>query len=248
VNFEATADELYGLHPTQFTQARDAFVAAARKEGDRTTADALKLLRRPSMGAWLSNRLVRDHPHDVDHLLTLAAELREAQGRLDGKTMRRLSREGRDAVETLVRDASRLAAAGQAVSETALVELQATLDAALGDPAAAETLRGGRLTGALRYSGLGLAEAASALGLGGPEGADPLSTRAAADREMKKARGDLERVRAQLRDAEKAVAAAEATLAERKEVAQRAARRVRDAEKALRNSEKKAVPRAGRRT
>ena len=64
---------------------------------------------------------------------------------------------------------------------------------------------------------------------------------------MKKTRDDLDRVRAQLKDAETAVAAAEATLTERKEVAERAARRVRDAEKALRSAEKRAAPRAGRR-
>jgi hypothetical protein len=248
VNFEATADELYGLHPTQFTQARDAFVAGARKEGDRATAEALKQLRRPSMGAWLANRIVRDRPHDVDHLLTLAAELREAQSRLDAETMRRLSREGRDAVEGFVRYARIDTPAGQGVSEAALEDLEATLDAALGDPAAAETLRGGRLTSALHYSGLGLAGGASAPIRGGPPGADSLSARAATDRGMKKARDDLERVRTQLRDAQTAVAAAEVTLAERKDNAERAARRVRDAEKALRISEKRAAARAGRRS
>jgi hypothetical protein len=248
MNLEATADELYGLHPTQFTRARDAFVAAARKEGDRATADALKLLRRPSLGAWLANRIVRDRPRDLDHLLTVAAELREAQERLDGETMRRLSREGRDVVEVLVRDAPIVVPAGQGVSQAAVEDLEATLDAALGDPDAAETLRRGRLTSALRYSGLGLDGAASAPGGGDTAGTVSPSKRASTDREMKKARDDLERVRAQLQDAETAVAAAEATLAERKHVARRAARRVRDAEKTLQNSERKAASRAGRRS
>lgn len=246
VQFEAATDELYGLDPTKFTQARDAFVVAARKDGDRETADALKLLRRPSMGAWLANRIVRERPHDVDRLLGLGAELRHAQSRLDGEAMRRLGRDGRDTVEALVRDAAIIAGDRREVSEAALEDLEATLDAALGDPTAAETLRGGRLTSGLRYSGLGLAGDMAAAPRGSPTGGDSRS-RPARDLEMKKTRDDLDRVRAQLKDAETAVAAAEATLTERKEVAERAARRVRDAEKALWSAEKRAAPRAGRR-
>ena len=246
VQFEAAADELYGLDPSKFTQARDAFVAAARKDGDRETADALKLLRRPSVGAWLANRIVRERPYDVDRLLGLGAELRDAQSRLDGEAMRRLGRDGRDTVEALVRDAAITAGDRREVSEAVLEDLEATLDVALGDPTAAETLRAGRWTSGLRYSGLGLAGDMTAASRGSPAGGDSRPIRPARDLEMKKARDDLDRVRAQLKDAETAVAAAEVTLNERREVAERAARRVRDAEKAIRSAEKRTASRAGR--
>jgi len=146
----------------------------------------------------------------------------------------------------LVRDAAITAGDRREVSEAALEDLEATLDAALGDPTAAETLRAGRLTSGLRYSGLGLAGDMTAASRGSPAGGDSRPIRPARDLEMKKARDDLDRVRAQLKDAETAVAAAEVTLNERREVAERAARRVRDAEKAIRSAEKRTASRAGR--
>ena len=250
VDFESTADELYALYPTVFTQARDAFVAVARKEGDRETAEALKRLRRPSLGAWLANRIVRERKDDVDHLLTVAAALRKAQDRLDGEAMRRLSRQGRDAVDALVRDASVVAEEDdQGVPGVAIEDLEATLDAALGDPTSAETLRTGRLTTALHYSGLGLTGTLeTAPSRGSRANTASRSAQAATDLEWKRARDDLERVRAQLRDAETAVAAAQTTLAERKDVAQRAARRVREAEKTLRDAEKRTQAKGYRKT
>ena len=58
----------------------------------------------------------------------------------------------RDQARELARDA------GQPVSGAAVLELEATLEAALADDAAAEALRSGRLTAGLRYSGLGLTD------------------------------------------------------------------------------------------
>jgi len=239
VDVEAATDELYGLAPSEFTQARDVRVAAARKAGDRTAADALKKLRRPSAGAWLANHLVRERQAEIERFLALAAQLREAQARLEGDTLRRLSREGRDAVAALVGDASVLARRdGLSVSATAIEDLEATLDAALADPVAAEALRAGRLTSGLRYSGLGLSGAIASAPPGAPRdrGQPALS---AADRDLARARQELERVLAQSKDAETAVAAAETTLAERKDVAARARRRVREAQEAERTAERK---------
>jgi hypothetical protein len=239
VDAEAAADELYGLPPSEFTQARDARVAAARQEGDRATADLLKKLRRPTAGAWLANHLVRERRAGVERFLALAAHLREAQARLEGNVLRRLSREGRDAVAELVRDASRLAARdGHAVSAATLEDLEATLDAALADPVAAETLRAGRLTSALRYSGLGLTGAMARSPAGASNGGGQPAL-AAAERELARAGQELERVMAQLKDAETAVTAAESTLAERKDVSERARRRVREARDAARSAEEK---------
>jgi hypothetical protein len=238
VDAEAAADELYGLPPSEFTQARDARVAAARQEGDRATADALKKLRRPTAGAWLANHLVRERRADVERFLALAAHLREAQARLEGDALRRLSREGRDAVAELVRDASTLARRdGHAVSAATLEDLEATLDAALADPVAGETLRAGRLTSALRYSGLGLSSATASSPAGTSDGGQPAL--AAAERELARAGQVLDRVMAQLMGAETAVTAAEATLAERRDVSERARRRVREAREAARIAEEK---------
>lgn len=156
MDFETVADELYGLVPAGFTAARDARAAEARRDKDRDLAAALKALKRPSASAWLANVLVRRRPDEVDRLLSLAADLREAQDRLAGDQLRALSQQRHRVVAALVQEARRLGTeAGQAVSDGAARELQETLEAAMGDPAAAAALRNGRLTGALAYSGIG---------------------------------------------------------------------------------------------
>jgi flagellin-like hook-associated protein FlgL len=156
VDFDDVADDLYGLAPERFTASRDARAGEARAAGDRALAERIKKLRRPTVSAWLGNRLARDRADDIEGLLGLGAELREAQAELSGDELRRLSRRRGQAVAALVAQAKGLARAeGQSVSDAILEEVNATLEAALADRAAAEALRRGRLTGALRYSGLG---------------------------------------------------------------------------------------------
>ena len=90
----------------------------------------------------------------------------EAQAGLSGTELRRLSRRRGDAVAALVAQANDLALAeGQSVSDAVLEEVTATVEAALADPAAAEALQRGRLSVALRYSGLGLEVAPTAPGV-----------------------------------------------------------------------------------
>jgi hypothetical protein len=156
VDIDQVADQLYGMAPRSFTAARDAEVARAKKEGDRATADALKALRRPTVSAWLANLLVRQRSSQVSRLLSLGDQLRRAQAELAGEELRRLARPRHDAIAELCHEATVAAAgSGEKVSEAARRELEGTLEAAVADPDAAAALRSGRLTGALRYSGLG---------------------------------------------------------------------------------------------
>ncbi len=156
------ATELYGLTPQEFTRARDARIAEARQAGDKDLAASLKELRKPSVGAWMANILVRERIGDIDHLIGLGEELR-GSSTLDGKQIRRASKEKLDAVTKLLRHAKSIAQrADQSVSQAATLDLETTLDAAFGDPSAAAALRGGCLTAALRYSGLGFASASPA--------------------------------------------------------------------------------------
>jgi hypothetical protein len=157
VELTSVAKELYGLPPQEFTAARDARVSEAREGGDKELAASLKNLRKPSVGAWLANMLVREQPGDIDQLIGLGEELR-GSSTLDGEQMRRASKQKQDVVAALVRNATSIAdRADQQVSQAAALDLETTLDAAFGDPSAADTLRAGRLTGALSYSGLGFA-------------------------------------------------------------------------------------------
>lgn len=169
MDFESATQELYGLTPTQFTAARDAKASEARQTGRPELASSIKKLRKPSVGAWLANLLVLEQSRDVERLIDLGAELRAPKRNLEGEQIRRVSKEKGDAVSKLVREAtSKASRTGQSVSAAALQELEATLEAAFADPQAAESLRRGRLSSGLHYSGLGL----------GPPTEAELSTRA----------------------------------------------------------------------
>lgn len=156
MDLDSVASDLYGLRLADFTAARDARAAEARRAGDVQLGAAVKKLRRPSAAAWLANMLTRQRPAAVDDLLRIGLRLREAQQRFAGPELKELARQGHQIVAELVVDAERLATSGRSgPSRLALRQLQETLDAALVDPGAAEALRGGRLIVALSYAGLG---------------------------------------------------------------------------------------------
>ena len=156
MDLESSTRELYGLAPPQFTAARDAKAAEARRADRPELASSLKKLRKPSVGAWLANLLVLEESRDVERLIDLGVELRDPKRELEGEEIRRVSKEKSDAVSELVRNArSKASRMGQSVSAAALQELEATLEAAFADRQAAESLRGGHLTSGLHYSGLG---------------------------------------------------------------------------------------------
>ena len=161
MDLERATEELYRVTPARFTSARDAMAAAARDVGQRELAASLKKLRKPSVGAWLANLLVSEQSSDVEHLVDLGAELRMPKRKVEGDQIRRVSKEKGDVVSKLVRDAtSKASREGQSVSASAMLELEATLDAAFADPQAAEMLLQGHLSSGLHYSGLGFAEQA----------------------------------------------------------------------------------------
>ena len=158
------ADELYGVAPADFTAARDQRARRARAEGQQDLGDEIKKLRRPTVSASLVNRLVREDADQVDRLLDLGESMRDAQQGLAGAQLRRLSAQRRPVIHALAQEAKRLAAqAGQPVSDQVEREIEATLEAALADPGAADAVRSGRLTVALVYAGFGGVDVADAV-------------------------------------------------------------------------------------
>jgi hypothetical protein len=153
---EELTDELYALPPSAFVEARGAVVAAARAAGDGPTAARLAKLRKPTVSAWLANRLVRDHRDLVDGALAVGPALREATVVGDGAAMRDLARHRKQLLNELL-TAARATAQDADVAFGAAVqrELESTLTAAASDPDAAAALVGGRLTAPLSFSGLG---------------------------------------------------------------------------------------------
>lgn len=151
--------ELYGLPPEQFTAARNQLAAVLQGDGDTRGSAAVKALRKPTVAAWLANRLVRIAPDRIAELTDFGDDLRKAHRTGDRRRLKELTPRRHEMVHRLADAARRDAAAnGRAISATTAERLAATLDAALVDPAAAQLLRSGRLTAGLRHVGFGVVD------------------------------------------------------------------------------------------
>jgi hypothetical protein len=158
VETDAAAVELYGLPPEQFVAVRNQLAKTAREGGDERAASAIAALRKPTVAAWLANQLVRADPDDVHALTELGEQLRETYLTADSARRRELTRQRHDLVGHLVQVASRRAAGGRRVTAQTAERLTETLDAALVDTGAAQLLRTGQLTSALRHVGFGVVD------------------------------------------------------------------------------------------
>ncbi|MBV1852758.1 hypothetical protein [Catellatospora tritici] len=159
---DRVADALYAAPPDGFVAARDAAVAEARAAGRAKDATALGRLRKPTVGAWLVNRLALTRPAVIGQLTDLAEQLRQAQRELAGDRVRTLSARRKDLLADLVAQAAELAVQAQPDTPAArlpLSEAEDSLAAALAEPDVAEQVRTGRLLRAVSYTGFGFGAA-----------------------------------------------------------------------------------------
>jgi hypothetical protein len=218
-------DALFELPAGEFVAARDRLAAERRKAGDRSAADAVRQLRRPTVVAWILNQLARQHPEDVADLLALGRSAAAAQQQAlagDPSGLRDVDRRRRAAVGALV-DAARELAGG---SRTQLDEVEASLQAASLDPdGAGERWRTGRLEAAIPPAS-GFDAALGGWGLTAPVARPAARTPASkAAGGVKAARPSLEERQAeaeQVRARRRARDEARRTAAERSRAAQRA--------------------------
>ncbi|MET8676362.1 hypothetical protein ABZW18_01840 [Streptomyces sp. NPDC004647] len=142
MGWEDIADELYALPPEDFVAARD----RAAKSAPRGDAAKIRALRRPTLAAWAVNLLVRSDRDRITALLALGDQLRRAHRELDGRQLRDLAHQQRRLVAALSQQAKQLTIeAGRPAAESALREVEATVQAALADPDAADELATGRM-------------------------------------------------------------------------------------------------------
>jgi hypothetical protein len=220
VDFESVADELYALPRDEFTQARNAAAKQAREHGHREMAEQIGALRRPSAAAWVANQLAREQPKEIRALVELGDGLREAQHRLQGEQLRRLSTQRHQLVHGLVQQAQALArAAGHPASETVTRELTNTFTAAVNSSAAAQALAQGRLTSALDPADAAteLFAAAAPATPSAPDGGG------FGDRRDERLHQEMEHVRKEATDADAARNAAQRALSTADQAAQEAA-------------------------
>jgi hypothetical protein len=156
VDIETVTDELYSLHPNEFTAVRNERAKQAQAEGDKEVAEQIRHLEKPTTSAWLVNLLAREHSEELEPLIDLGRDLREAAADIGADELRQLTRQRHQVVYALVQQARRLGAAqGTKVSDAVATEVQQTLDASLADPEVADVVLAGRLTHPQEYAGFG---------------------------------------------------------------------------------------------
>lgn len=171
MDFEEAADALYASSAADFIATRNELAKQLKADGDQLGSTRLKALRKPTVAAWLANLVARELPDDIDDLLALGDEFREATADLDGDRLRELTPKRHKLLDQLSKSAAKLAdREGQKVSADVAQKLRETLDAALVDPAAGDALREGRLDSALRHVGFGVVDES-----GAPSNVTPLT-------------------------------------------------------------------------
>ncbi|WP_159794614.1 coiled-coil domain-containing protein [Puerhibacterium puerhi] len=231
VDVDALVDALYAGPLEDFVAARDAAAKQVAASGDRVGAARVKRLAKPTVAAWVINRVARDRPDDVAALTAIGDELRAAtqdrdRGRI--KALDRLRRERTDALVHAVRAAG--AVDGRPVSDAVLDRLAETLTAAVMDEDAGAVVRAGRLGRALQHVGFGIVDEGGepadvvSLRAGVPEpaastpgAAEPAEEdeRAAAERAVAEAEAQVDRLEARRDDAERRLREAQEAAGER---------------------------------
>ncbi|MEV5964575.1 hypothetical protein AB0L70_22575 [Kribbella sp. NPDC051952] len=159
MDFEEAADALYAAPAADFIATRNELAKQLKADGDQVGSTRLKAMRKPTVAAWVTNLLSRNLPDELDDLLALGDEFREATADLDGERLRDLTPKRHQVLDKLAKEATRLAGdEGQKVSADVGQKLRETLDAALIDPAAGDAVREGRLSSALRHVGFGVVD------------------------------------------------------------------------------------------
>lgn len=151
---ERTAQALYALPFDEFVAARTA-AAKDAAASNKTLAQAIRTLPKPSVAAWTINMLAHHNPDAVQRLRTLGQTMQEAQASLDAAALRELAKERRKLLGTAVGEA-RLAAEkqGRKISGAVATEVEATLRAATADLAAGAAIESGLLLRGLSADGV----------------------------------------------------------------------------------------------
>ena len=224
---EEVAAELYALPLEEYTPTRTARAKELRAD-DKDLADAVGRLPKPALSAWAANRLARERPDDLEDLLALGEQLREAQQQQDAERVKSLTGNAQALVRRTLRAVAAVAADGGApLSEALLGQVEQTLRAAMADEAAAGVLRAGVLARPLAPAGFGPVDLEGAVAVipavrparergrrlavvrPSPAERKKDDRAAAARREAEQALARLERVEAELAEREGALRAAE---------------------------------------
>ncbi len=187
MDLDEALNQLYGLQPDEFLDARRQLVKAAKTAGEPDLTKAIGALRKPTVAAWAINQLTRRQPDEIKRLLTLAASLHDAQERVDGPALKELGRERTKLIDELVRScAQTMQEAGGSLSPSAANQMRETFVAALTSTAATDAVASGQLTRALSYAGFGDVDLSEATAAPSPSRRPPLRVIAGEGRDSAK--------------------------------------------------------------
>jgi hypothetical protein len=203
--FEAVAAELLRAPLADFV--------SLRKEAAKSGVADIAKLPKPSQAAWSLNAFAHDNPRDLGGLLDTGAALREAQTAGDAGRLRELTTSAHEQVRKVVDAVA--GTSGDAVK----TQVEQTLRAAMSDPAAADAVQAGLLVKALAPAGFGHVELDGAVaGTPPARPTRPVLRVVATDKDEKvrrQADDAAESARTALKDAKRALAAAEAEVVKR---------------------------------
>jgi len=238
VGLEEVAAELYSLAPEEFTAARNARAKQAKDEGDDGLAAQLRRLRKPTVGAWLVNQLVRRNRAQVEQLFDLGAKLRAAQGTLGADALRALGEQRRRLTRAVAEQAADIGREeGRKVSAQVVTAVEETLRSAMVDPQAGSALATGLIVDTFSSTGLDPVDIAAVVAVPGAvaedsgSGAGATSATAAPARKAPEKRRDekaIAKTRQELEEAEQVLAQAEGEAESARQAAVEAARRTAD--------------------
>ncbi|WP_370948921.1 hypothetical protein AB5J62_15560 [Amycolatopsis sp. cg5] len=143
MEFESVVEQLYAGEPSEFITARNTRAREAKAGGDAALAERIRALRKPTAAAAAVNGLARSHPEALEELAALGEKLRQAHAELNGAELRVLTRQRHELVGRTLRLTPSL-------SEPVAREVEATLEAVVANPDAAEAAAAGHLTAALQ--------------------------------------------------------------------------------------------------
>ena len=232
MDLAAALDEIYGVAPSDFVATRNRLVDEAKADNPDLAAE-LKGLRKPTVVAWLLNRVAREEADVVAALLDLGERMRYAQAKGDGAALAAARPERHEAIDGLVGAARGVAeTTGTSFGAAAQDGVSATAVAVLADPASGQALASGRLLRPLAYAGFGEVELDDAVALLRlvPPVADDEDDDEPVDEDERARREELEAARDRLREAERALSAARLTESEARAALTAARDRTRECE------------------
>jgi len=150
-------DRLYGADLDEFVKERAAAVKELRSEGRRDDAAVVAKLAKPSVAAWIVNRVAHAEPGLMNDLLDAGARVRDVQlGAGSAADLRTAAEQQEAALRAVMRKAEKAAAARGSSTPATLEKVRETLRAGALDAGLAEQVRRGVLVREQRAVGFPL--------------------------------------------------------------------------------------------